>query len=114
MGVAPKASGSKLFDALDKTFASDPRSPSPNGDANTDTDEDMDATKPAVMLGPVRRDRVERLDALRAAQEQQQASQSNSERSEVASRAETQRLDSIWTERGIGGACSWGRLSSTL
>lgn len=79
MGVAPKASGSKLFDALDKTFASDPRSPSPNGDADTDTDEDMDATKHGVILGPARRERGERLDVLRAAQEHQRAEQENSE-----------------------------------
>lgn len=88
MGVAPKASGSKLFDALDRTFAADSRSSSPNGDTDTDVDVDADATKGSVVLddflekkyrGPARRDRVEQLEALRVAQENQLASQDHGE-----------------------------------
>ncbi|KAF5329445.1 hypothetical protein D9619_009161 [Psilocybe cf. subviscida] len=83
MGVAPKASGSKLFDALDRTFAADSRSSSPNGDTDTDVDVDADATKGLDDFfekkygGPARRDRVDQLEALRVAQENQLASQDN-------------------------------------
>lgn len=86
MGVAPKPSGSKLFDALDKTFAEDARSSLHNGDTDVDTDSDADATKGGDdflrkrNVGSSRRDRAEHLDTLRAAQEQlQQASQGDSE-----------------------------------
>ena len=123
MGVAPKASGSKLFDALDKTFAEDHRGTSPNGGGDTDTDEDANATKGGAILndyfekkyhGPARRDRSEQLDELRAAQEMQQAAQDNGEETCRRVVCDTQRYDSIGACRGADGACGRRRFSSEL